>query len=245
MEVADRIHRLGDRYVNWYAIEDGGRLTVLDAGFPGHWDQLPALLATIGRTLADVDALLLTHNHPDHLGTAERIRSEAGARVLIHGADAAGARRGGVNPPTVPTIKALVRPYFARYLVHIARVGGLHVPPIADVATFEDGERLDVPGGPRVIHAPGHTPGECVLQLESRDVLFTGDALVTLDTATGYVGPSLLTSPFAGDEGQALASLQRIETTGAGTLLPGHGEPWRGGVAEAVRLARERSRQDR
>ena len=240
MLVADRIHRLGDRYVNWYVIEDGDKLTVLDAGFPRHWDQLPALLQGIGRTLQDVDAVLLTHHHPDHLGSAERIRADATARVLIHEADADEARSGGGNPPVVGMLTAMVRPFFARYIVHIVRAGGARVPAVAEVTTFSDGERLDVPGAPRVIHTPGHTRGECILVLHDRNVVFTGDALVTLDTATGYVGPSLLTRPFVLDEAQALSSLSLIEATGVGTVLPGHGEPWYHGVAEAVRLARER-----
>jgi glyoxylase-like metal-dependent hydrolase (beta-lactamase superfamily II) len=81
-----------------------------------------------------------------------------------------------------------------------------------------------------------------VLHLEDRDVLLSGDALVTLDTATGYVGPSLLTPPFVEQFDRALDALARVEATGAGTVLPGHGEPWTRGVAEAVALARRRGR---
>ncbi len=241
MQIADRVHRLGDRYVSWYVIEEGGRLTVLDAGYPGHWEQLPALLRSIDRTLSDVDAVLLTHNHPDHIGNAERIRRESGARVLIHDADAADARTGGGRPPMLGFLRALYRPFLARYLVHIARVGGLRIPPIAALSTFSDGEVLDVPGRPRVMHTPGHTRGECILHLEARDTLFSGDALVTCDVATGYVGPSLLTPPFVMDSDEALRSLARVEAITAGTLLPGHGEPWHGGVGEAVRMARQRA----
>jgi glyoxylase-like metal-dependent hydrolase (beta-lactamase superfamily II) len=237
-QVADGIHRLGDHYVNWYVLEDGGRLTVVDTGLPGHWQQLPALLTTIGRTIGDIDVVLLTHRHPDHLGCAEQIRQAAQARVLIHGDDAEGARRGGVGPPiTLGAARLWIRPAFVRYVMSVSGAGGGHIPPVAEVATFADGERLDVPGHPRIVHSPGHTPGECVLHVEERGVVFTGDAIVTLDPSTGHVGPSVLGAPFTEDRATAFASLERIGATGAGILLPGHGEPWRDGVADAVRLA--------
>jgi len=240
-QVVDGIHRLGDHYVNWYVLEDGGRLTVIDAGLPGHWEQLPSLLTSIGRTVDDIVVVLLTHRHPDHLGCAERIRQAAQARVLIHGDDADGARRGGIDPPTtLGSARLLIRPAMIRYVIDVSRAGGAHVPPITEVATFADGERLDVPGHPRIIHAPGHTPGECVVYVEERDVVFTGDAIVTLDPTTGKVGPAVLGAPFTEDRARAFASLKQIQATGAGMLLPGHGEPWRNGAADAVRLAQQR-----
>lgn len=237
-QVADRIHRLGDHYDNWYVLEDAGRLTVIDAGLPGHWEQLPSLLTAIGRTVGDIVVVLLTHDHPDHLGCAERIRQAAQARVLIHSDDAEGARRGGVTPPmTLGAARQMIRPACVRYLMSSLRAGARQIPPITELATFADGERLDVPGHPRIIHAPGHTPGECIVHVEERDVVFTGDAIVTLDPTTGKVGPTVLGAPPTEDRASAFASLERIRATGAGILLPGHGEPWRQGVADAVRLA--------
>jgi glyoxylase-like metal-dependent hydrolase (beta-lactamase superfamily II) len=138
---------------------------------------------------------------------------------------------------TLGSGRLLIRPAFLRYFMSVWRTGGGHIPPITDVATFADGERLDVPGHPRIIHTPGHTSGECVVYIEERGVVFTGDALVTLDPSTGKVGPAVLGAPFTADRPRAFASLERIRATGAGTLLPGHGEPWHDGVADAIRLA--------
>lgn len=234
-QVADGIYRLGDDHAAWYVLEDGPHLTIVDAGLPVHAEQLPALLRAIGRTLEDVMAVLLTHNHPDHLGVAERIRA-AGARVFIHGADAEGARRGGGSPPGL--LRAMLRPSVARYMVGAMRAGAGRVQHIAELTTFTDGERLEIPGHPRVIHTPGHTGGECVLFVEDRGVLFTGDALVTFDPVTRQVGPRLLAPPFVEDPQVALRSLDQIESTGAAIVLPGHGDPWGAGVVEAVRRAR-------
>jgi glyoxylase-like metal-dependent hydrolase (beta-lactamase superfamily II) len=115
------------------------------------------------------------------------------------------------------------------------RKGGLRTTPIAEVITFDDGATLDVPGSPRVIHVPGHTPGSAALHVPSLDALFVGDAIATRAVTTGAIGPAI--GPFSADPAQARSSLARLDGLDAGLVLPGHGDPWTGGVAEAVRLA--------
>jgi glyoxylase-like metal-dependent hydrolase (beta-lactamase superfamily II) len=56
------IHRLGSELVNWYLVEDEGRLTAVDAGLPGFRRQLEAYLESLGRRLGDVEAVVLTHS---------------------------------------------------------------------------------------------------------------------------------------------------------------------------------------
>jgi glyoxylase-like metal-dependent hydrolase (beta-lactamase superfamily II) len=106
------------------------------------------------------------------------------------------------------------------------------------VTGFGDGDELPVPGRPRAIATPGHTPGHVALHLPERDAVITGDALVTLDPYTTLTGPRLVAKAALADSAQNLATLDRIGETGAAHLFPGHGEPWHGSAEEAVAIAR-------
>jgi glyoxylase-like metal-dependent hydrolase (beta-lactamase superfamily II) len=235
MDGGHHAHQLGGRYVSFFAVEDGGKLTLFDAGLPGHWADLELLLSSGGWRLSDVDAVLLTHAHPDHLGIAERVRTEAPSPVYVHGADAALAR-GEITtaPPKLP----FWRPYLFKLAIQGIRAGLLKVPPVVEVSTFADGESIDVPGSPRIIHTPGHTDGSCAIWVESRRLLFAGDALATVDIITGELGPRIPPAAVNADSEQALASLDNFAGIDADIMYVGHGKPWAGGVAEAVRMAR-------
>jgi glyoxylase-like metal-dependent hydrolase (beta-lactamase superfamily II) len=232
MEIAPGVRRVGGGTVNAYLIEDAGTVTIIDAGLPGYWHALPGELTAMGRTLGDVRAVLLTHGHSDHIGFAERARRDAGIGVRVHELDAALARGEAPNPargmgPIRP------RPLVAFFVLAV-RNGYLRTPKVREVITFGDGATLDVPGSPRVIHVPGHTPGSAALHVPSLGALFVGDALATYGVTNGARGPQL--APFTADPAQAVESLGRLVGLDARFVLPGHGEPWLGGIDEAVRL---------
>lgn len=238
-EVAAGVHRLEDVYTNWYVLEDGGRLTVVDAGLPADWASFTAALGDFGRSLSDVDAVLVTHHHPDHAGNAERLRA-SGARVLAHPADAP-YLRGEKHLSNRGIARFLWRPWYAQYMLRYVAKGVTRTPPIAAIEDLAEGERLDVPASPRVIHAAGHTAGSCALLIEDRGLLFSGDALVTLDVARGprgQQGPQIVRGPHTEDATRAMESLDVLAATGARVVLPGHGDPWAEGVESAVELAR-------
>jgi glyoxylase-like metal-dependent hydrolase (beta-lactamase superfamily II) len=220
--------------VNSYLVEDGGDVTIVDAGAPAYWGQLPAELAAIGRSLDDVRSVVLTHGHSDHIGFAERIRSERGTPIRVHELDAALAR-GEVPNPAKGLGPTRVRPLL-EFMLFSLRNGMMRIPRISEVATFGDGATLDVPGSPRVILVPGHTPGSAALLFAGHDALFVGDAMATHSVTTGDDGPRI--SPFTADPVQALVSLDRLLDVQAGLVLPGHGQPWGGGVAAAVAAVR-------
>lgn len=128
-----------------------------------------------------------------------------------------------------------------RFLWYAGRRGGLRPEPLIEVRTFADAELLDLPGSPRVIHIPGHTPGSVAIHVPQVDALFVGDALTTGHVLTGATGPQ--PAPFTMDPAMALESLGKLEAIPARWVLPGHGAPWHGGVAEAVRLVRAAARR--
>lgn len=239
-EVTDGVFRLGTHYINWYLVTEGDQVTVVDAAVPGYWDQLEPGLEAAGRKPGDVAAVILTHKHADHVGLAERIRAELGAPVYIHEREADDV----TGDPSAPSGLAIPpgffsnmwRPAMLSFGFHLLRSGAMKPTPVAEISTFRDGEVLDVPGRPKVIFTPGHSPGHCCFHLADRGVLFTGDQIVTRGATTGRVGAQLMS--LNDDVEKARNSLVKLEGLTAGMLLPGHGEPWTGGVAEAIRAAR-------
>jgi glyoxylase-like metal-dependent hydrolase (beta-lactamase superfamily II) len=240
-QVADGVTRMGTEIVNWYVVEDGGRLTAVDAGLPGYGRNLETDLRAAGYGLGDIEAVVLTHADSDHMGMAAQMR-DAGARVLIHEADE--ARLGNPGPKSgdgapIHVVPLMWRPAFWRFMGHMARTGGAKPPRVEGVETFTDGAVLDVPGKPRAVLTPGHTDGHCVLVFDSHGALFVGDELCTWNPITGERGPRLMPKQFDVSYDQCVESLTRVESLAAELILPGHGHPWVGTPAAAAARARE------
>jgi glyoxylase-like metal-dependent hydrolase (beta-lactamase superfamily II) len=241
VEIAPGVHGLGSEYVNWYLVEEGDRLAAVDAGVSGFAKHLDDDLRALGRHREDVAAVVLTHSDADHTGIVTELK-EAGARVLIHAAD-----KGTLEKPRPKSGDASphhLLPYLRygttwRIAVHLARLGGARPRGVSGAETFADGDVLDVPGSPRVVHTPGHTPGHCVLLFEAAGALFAGDALCTWNPLRGTRGSQLMPSALNVDNERTYASLAQIEPLDAQVVLPGHGDPVRESPAAAVAHARQ------
>jgi len=237
--VAEGVHRVEDAYVNWYLLEEDRRLTLADAGVPASWDSLLAALDALGRSPGDVEAVVLTHAHFDHIGIAERVRAQLGAEVWAPEDDVPLTRHPLQYTRDRSPLRYAWRPGARPIMAALLRSRAFLPPPIARVRRFRAGEGpLPVPGAPLPLATPGHTLGHCALALPERGALLAGDALVTLDPYTGATGPRLVARAATADPERATASLDVLASSDAAVLLPGHGEPWRGGVAAAVDAAR-------
>lgn len=236
MRLAPHLYRLGNDLVACYLVDTPDGITLIDAGLPGHWRDLQRELRSLGKSADDIRGLVLTHGDSDHIGFAERLRSEHGVPVYVHAADAVRARTGDKPKVAVGPMRPGATLGFFGYSL---RKNGLRTRYVGDVTEFGDGDVLDLPGRPEIVGMPGHSPGSVAVHVPVADAVFVGDALTTRHVLTGRTGPQ--PAPFTDDPAEALDSLDRIAGLPASWVLPGHGAPWRvspGEVGEAVRKGR-------
>ncbi len=233
MELAPGLHRIGNDIVACYLVATDDGVTIVDAGLPGHRRDLEAELAGLGRSLDDVRGIVLTHGDTDHLGFAESLRRERGVPVFVGRGDAARARGEEKTSPSWGRWRLRAT---LGFLAYAARKGGGRTRYLTEVREVDDGDVLDLPGSPRVLGLPGHSPGSIAVHVPGVDAVFVGDGLTTRHVLTGATGPA--PAPFTDDPALAMASLDRLAALGVRWVLPGHGTPWDGGTAEAVRLVR-------
>ncbi|MFG3085522.1 MBL fold metallo-hydrolase [Streptomyces parvulus] len=241
-QVADGTYLVHGSHTNWVILADGDAVTLVDTGYPGDRRQLLDSLAAVGSSPEAVAAVLITHAHNDHLGSAEYLRAAHGTPVLLHEAEVPHARRDFLQQVSVGTIlRNAWRPGVLPWTVHVLRSGGTERHPVAAPAPFPAPGALDLPGRPVPVHTPGHTDGHCVFHLPGAGVVISGDALVSGHAISRIDGPQLLPDLFHHDRARAVDSLDVIAGLDGDLLLPGHGPLHRGPVKDAAERARERA----
>lgn len=157
-------------FVNIFAlVDDDGQVTLVDTGFKGGPGHAAAGLAVMGKSVADVTRILLTHAHGDHVGGAAALAEQSQATVAISALDAPFARLGQSPARDAAT-------FFGRQITKMSKPGK-DFPAVVIGEEFADGDVLPLAGGVRVVHTPGHTPGHVALLHEATGVLITGDSI--------------------------------------------------------------------
>ena len=235
--------------VNCYLIEDEP-LTLLDTG-PNSGkslDELERALAEHGRAIEDLELIVITHQHMDHLGLLEILARRSGAEVAaLHllapyledfGVSAtadddfaqAVMRRHGV-PHDLATVLGSVGAAFRAFgsSGHVTR-------------QLRDGQTLALRDRSlRVLHRPGHSPSDTIFWDGDRRILLAGDHLLA------HISSNPLISRPLSDSGDGrrphalvdyIASLRATRELSAELVLSGHGDP----VVDHVALIDERFR---
>ncbi|KOU69219.1 beta-lactamase [Streptomyces sp. MMG1533] len=241
-QVADGTYLVHGSNTNWVILTEGDAVTLVDTGYPGDREQLLSSLAEVGSSPEAVTAVLITHAHNDHLGSAEYLRAAYGMPVYLHEAEVPHARREFLHQVNVATVlKNGWRPGVLPWAVHAIRSGGTAHVPVASPQSFPAAGALDLPGRPVPVHTPGHTDGHAAYHLPDRGVVISGDALVSGHPTSRIKGPQLLPDMFHHERARAVVSLDALEGLSGDLLLPGHGPVHRGPVREATLQARERA----
>lgn len=211
---------------NVYALTGNG-LALVDAGFPLDLPRIRSGLRRLRAKTEDLELVVATHYHGDHVGPVAGLRRRHGVRAAIHREDAPYAT--GERP-------------IERFEVETSRlIFYMALWPLFRYRTFqvdvflEEGEELDLAGGLTVLHMPGHSRGSICLYEEKRGILFSGD-LVRNERGV-LEGPP---PQFTPDPEAAARSLMRLEELDFEVLLPGHGDPILKGAGGSFRRSLKR-----
>jgi glyoxylase-like metal-dependent hydrolase (beta-lactamase superfamily II) len=236
VQVTDTVYLAQGEAVNWTLVVDGTGVMLIDAGYPGDREDVLSSLRELGYGPGDVRAVLLTHAHIDHLGSAIWLANEYGTDVYCHAEEVGHAKREYLEQASVFDVALRIwRPRWAAWGLHVLRSGGLIRDGIPSTRPLTAEVAAALPGHPTAVFTPGHTSGHCSYLVDG--VLVSGDALITGHPLLRRGGPQLLPAVFSHSQQSSLGSLDALALLDTEVLLPGHGDVWRGPIREATSRA--------
>jgi glyoxylase-like metal-dependent hydrolase (beta-lactamase superfamily II)/predicted ester cyclase len=200
---------------NVFLIEDEGGVTLFDAGAR----TMTRAVATAGARNGGIRRIVLGHGHTDHRGTAPAL----GVPVLCHEAEVQDAEGdGGFRYWRMDELPLPMRALH-RLLHRFAWDGG----PVKISGTLAEGDEI---AGFRVIHIPGHAPGQIALWREDDRLALTSDCFYTLDMWGRDCEPHVPISAYNYDTAQARESMRKIAALEPAAAWPGHAHAVTGDV---------------
>jgi len=188
MKLSDRVHALRmdftiplkpgldlPRFVYVFPVVGSQKVSLIDSGVSASYQPVADYLHGLGRAPKTGGRLLLSHAHPDHIGSATTWREATGCEVAAHPLERAWIE------DTELQLKERPVPGFRSLVAGPTRVDRL----------LQDGDVLELEKGltAEVLHTPGHSPGSVSLRLPEEKALFTGDLVPVAGEMPIYSDP--------------------------------------------------------
>ncbi len=213
--ITPKIYQIPLRIVNVFLISSTDGLTLIDTGPSGSKPIIFDAIRKIGFQPTDIKNIIVTHSHHDHSGSLADILTEVNATVYMHPDDAALIRKG---------IAYNFRIKSAKRVINIITIGSLiklpyiNVKPVRQITEVNEGDMIPGSDGLKVIHAPGHWPGQIALYYPGDGgIVIAADSVENLDhlrLPSEYVSRT-----------ECLSTIKKLISYNFRTALFSHGEP--------------------
>ena len=233
------IHFVEGPASNWIIVRDASGFLLIDGGYPADRDLVLSSIRQLGLEPADAKAMLITHGHVDHTGSAAYFSRTFGTPILCSPEELAHVQGKEKHQVTIGQVLLRVwRPKVFRWMVHVIKAKALQAEPAAKAEAWTEERLRGLPGRPEAISLPGHTPGNVAILLRDAGAIAVGDTFVSGHPISSKRGPQMLHRMFHHDAEAALEVTQRLHDIPATVILPGHGPALHMPLAEAVRNLR-------
>ena len=200
---------------NAYLVSSSGLVLLIDTGCSKNLDPLEQALILNKHQFTDIDYIIVTHSHYDHVEHLAEIKEKSGAKIVAH-RDAVDNLKKGHTP--FPKGTMLPFKIISNTGNRFFSSGGRFTPVEPDIVIEDDYDLSTPEFSVNIIHTPGHTSGSICVIINNESAI-VGDTLFNVIPGTVY-------PPFANDENELIKSWKKLLDTGCSVFYPGHGKPF-------------------
>ncbi|MBC7554949.1 MAG: MBL fold metallo-hydrolase [Taibaiella sp.] len=166
-------------FVNAFLIDINGELILIDTGVPKKAGEIVEAIVQAGSDITKLKHIILTHAHPDHIGSVAELRRMSGAKVYAHSIVAPLIEAGNCRRPGAPLKPSPgVMSHIFSWLMPLIASG--KVTPLQVDVKVQDGDIIC--GRFKVLHTSGHSAGHIALLFNDsgKNVLIAGDICMNM-----------------------------------------------------------------